>query len=36
MVDTSRSPHVRLRPLPLDADNLADDFWELTRRINRE
>ncbi|HEY6710656.1 MAG TPA: beta-L-arabinofuranosidase domain-containing protein [Rubrobacter sp.] len=36
VVDTSRSPHVRLRPLPLDAANLADGFWEPRRRINRE
>jgi uncharacterized protein len=36
MVDTSDSPNVRLRPLPLDAVDLADDFWEPRRRINRE
>jgi hypothetical protein len=36
VVDTSRSPYARLRPLPLDAVNLADDFWEPRRRINRE
>ncbi|HEX5700361.1 MAG TPA: beta-L-arabinofuranosidase domain-containing protein, partial [Rubrobacter sp.] len=36
IVDTSRSPHVCLRPLPLDAVKLADDFWEPRRRINRE
>jgi len=36
IVDTSRSPHARLRPLPLDAVNLADDFWEPRRRINRD
>ncbi|HYQ83212.1 MAG TPA: beta-L-arabinofuranosidase domain-containing protein, partial [Rubrobacter sp.] len=36
IVDTSRSPHVRLRPLPLDAVKLADDFWEPRRRNNRE
>jgi uncharacterized protein len=36
VVDTSRSPHVRLRPVPLDAVDLADDFWEPRRRINRE
>ena len=36
VVDTSRSPHARLRPLPLDAVSLADDFWEPKRRINRE
>src|SRR5215207_7891257 len=35
-VDTARSPHVRLRPLPLDAVDLADEFWEPRRRINRE
>jgi DUF1680 family protein len=36
MVDTARSPYVRLRPLPLDAVGLADEFWEPRRRINRE
>ena len=36
IVDTSRSPHARLRPLPLDAVKLADDFWEPRRRINRD
>jgi len=35
-VDTVRSPHVRLRPLPLDAVDLSDAFWEPRRRINRE
>jgi hypothetical protein len=36
IVDTSRSPHVRLRPLPLEAVKLADNFWEPRRRINRD
>jgi uncharacterized protein len=36
IVDTSRSPHARLRPLPLDAVKLTDDFWEPRRRINRD
>jgi uncharacterized protein len=36
IVDTSRSTHVCLRPLPLDAVKLADDFWEPRRCINRE
>jgi uncharacterized protein len=36
VVDTSRSSHVRLRPLPLGAVDLADDFWEPRRHINRE
>jgi DUF1680 family protein len=35
-VDTAQSPHVLLRPVPLDAVDLADDFWEPRRRINRE
>ena len=35
-VDTARSPQVLLRPLPLDAVDLTDDFWEPRRRINRE
>jgi uncharacterized protein len=36
VVDTSGSPHARLRALPLEAVNLADDFWEPRGRINRE
>jgi DUF1680 family protein len=36
VVDTSGSPYARLHPLPLDAVNLADDFWGPRRRINRE
>jgi len=36
IVDISRSPHVRLRPLPLEAVKLADNFWEPRRRINRD
>ncbi|MGH3145086.1 MAG: beta-L-arabinofuranosidase domain-containing protein, partial [Rubrobacter sp.] len=36
VVDTSKSPQVRLRSLPLAAVRLSDSFWELRRRINRE
>ncbi len=36
IVDTSRSPHARLRPVPLTAVTLADDFWAERRRVNRE
>ncbi|CAA9449632.1 MAG: GH127 / GH146 [uncultured Rubrobacteraceae bacterium] len=36
VVDTSRSPHARLRPLPLVGVRLSDGFWEPRRRINRE
>src|SRR3712207_905935 len=36
IVDTSRSSAVRLRPVPLDAVQLHDDFWAPRRRINRE
>ena len=36
VVDTSGSPHARLRPVPLGAVRLADSFWEPRRRINRE
>lgn len=36
VVDTSRSPHVRLRPLPLTDVRLSDGFWEPRRRINRD
>lgn len=35
MVDTSRSPYARLRPVPLSCVRLADDFWEPRRRVNR-
>jgi len=36
LVDTTRSPHARLRPVPLGAVRLADAFWEPRRRVNRE
>lgn len=36
VVDTSRSPHARLRPLPLTGVRLSDGFWEPRRRTNRE
>ena len=36
VVDTSKSPHARLRPLPLTDVRLADDFWEPRRRVNRD
>ena len=35
VVDTSGSPHVRLRPLPLRDVRLSDGFWEPRRRVNR-
>lgn len=35
-VDTSQSPHARLKPVPLNAVTLTDDFWALRARINRE
>ncbi|HVF11375.1 MAG TPA: beta-L-arabinofuranosidase domain-containing protein, partial [Abditibacteriaceae bacterium] len=35
VVDTSRSRHTRLRPVPLTAVRLTDDFWEPRRRLNR-
>jgi DUF1680 family protein len=34
VVDTSRSTHARLRPVPLTAVHLTDDFWAPRRRIN--
>jgi len=34
-VDTSRSPHARLRPVPLGAVRLTDSFWEPRRQVNR-
>lgn len=36
VVDTSASPHARLRPVPLGAVRLQDRFWEPRRRINQE
>ncbi len=36
VVDTSQSGNARLRPLPLDAVALADDFWAARLRVNRE
>src|SRR5215207_11607669 len=36
VVDTSRSSHARLRPLPLTDVLLSDGFWEPRRRINRD
>src|SRR5437762_2335248 len=35
VLDTSRSPHARLRPVPLNAVTLNDTFWAPRRRINR-
>ncbi|QIN83458.1 glycoside hydrolase family 127 protein [Rubrobacter tropicus] len=36
VVDTSKSPHARLRPLPLTDVRLSDGFWGPRRRANRE
>lgn len=36
VVDTARSRHVHLRPVPLDAVTLADGFWAPRIRTNRE
>src|SRR5438552_15815167 len=36
VVDTTRSPHCRLRPVPLTAVHLEDEFWAPRLRINRE
>jgi DUF1680 family protein len=36
VVDTSRSPHCRLRPVPISAVQLQDEFWAPRLRINRE
>jgi DUF1680 family protein len=36
VVDTSQSPHARLRPLPTRAVTLRDGFWERRRRAVRE
>lgn len=36
VVDTRHSRSARLRPVPVTAVRLEDDFWEPRRRINRE
>jgi DUF1680 family protein len=36
VVNTTDSPHTRLRPLPLSDVKLSDGFWEPRRKINRE
>jgi DUF1680 family protein len=36
VVDTSQSPYARLRPLPLTAVTLDDEFWAPRRRLNRQ
>lgn len=36
VVDTSRSPHARLRPVPLTAVTLSDSFWAPRRHLNRQ
>src|SRR5947209_17115899 len=36
LVDTSHSPHTRLKPVPITDVTLTDEFWAPRRRINRE
>jgi DUF1680 family protein len=36
VVETSRSPHARLRPLAVEAVRLDDEFWAPRMRTNRE
>ncbi|MBI5305470.1 MAG: glycoside hydrolase family 127 protein [Chloroflexi bacterium] len=36
VVDTRHSPYAHLRPVPLDAVTLRDEFWSPRMRINRE
>lgn len=36
VIDTSRSPRTRLRPVPLDRVRLEDDFWAPRRAIVRD
>jgi hypothetical protein len=35
VADTARSPHARLRPVPVNAVTLRDAFWQPRREINR-
>ncbi len=36
IVDTTSSPHAKLRPIPLGSITLSDTFWAPRRRINRD
>jgi hypothetical protein len=36
VVDTTKSPHARLKPVPVSAVTLTDAFWAPRLRINRE
>jgi DUF1680 family protein len=36
VVETTHSPHARLRPVPITDVRLADRFWEPRRAVNRE
>lgn len=36
VVDTSRSPHAKLRPVPVDATRLEDGFWALRLELLRK
>ncbi len=36
VVDTSKSPHARLRPVPVGAVSIEDMFWAPRMRVNRE
>src|SRR5205085_6798778 len=35
VIDTSRSPRARLRPVPVASVRLTDAFWEPRRQLNR-
>ncbi len=36
VVETSRSPHCRLQPVPVNAVRFEDEFWAPRLRVNRE
>ena len=36
VVDTTNSPYARLKPVPINAVTLTDDFWAPRMRVNRE
>lgn len=36
VVDTSKCPHARLRPVPLTSVRIADSFWAARRRVLRQ
>ena len=36
VVDTTKSPYARLKPVPINAVTINDDFWAPRQRVNRQ